>query len=284
MGIANALAATPVSSQDLSRFVSVPASTTVAETVALMSSWGRSCACVVDDGRLVGIFTQRDFVQRIIGRPVTWDRPIIDEASQSVQVIPNTATVADGLALMNEWWIRSVPVIDEDDGLVGNLSFHTVMTTIRNMLAARVGFGSPVETAHEALTMVDFTGLNWAGPAVLHVNESVAKAAQNMRTRGLGSVFVIDDRETLVGELSEFHLQTRVGCTESDLGMVTVGEVCETNLVSIGVRSSIADGLRQILSEEVSYVPLLGGSGRPVGVASVSEIMTYVDTVLDATN
>ena len=73
------MAATPVSSLDLSRYIAVPSSAKVADTVALMSSAARSCACVVDQDELVGIFTQRDIVQRVIGRPASWERPISDE-------------------------------------------------------------------------------------------------------------------------------------------------------------------------------------------------------------
>lgn len=272
---------TPVSSVDLTRYVAVAPDVEVAETVSLMSSLGRSCACVVDNDTVVGVFTQRDYVQRIIGRPHTWDRPISDEMTVPVRTMPNTESVADGLAIMNEWWIRSVPVTDEESRLAGNLSFYAVMATIHNLLVSRVSSSIGEATVHHGLTLVDFTGLNMSIPLVLHPDDPIDTAVHQMRARGIGSVLVTDDRENLVGELTEFDLQTRIGCTPAQLSNMTIKDVMQSNPPSLPVRSSIADGLDQLLNESVSHAPLIAESGKPVGVASVSEIANYIETTLE---
>lgn len=102
-----------------------------------------------------------------------------------------------------------------------------------------------------------------------------------MRVRGLGSVLVIDDRENLVGELTEFDVQTKVGCVGADLTATTVEDVMTANPVSLDVRSSVADAIHEILEQEVSHVPLTVESGRPVGVASFRDIATFVETSLE---
>lgn len=280
MDIAEALSTTPVSSVDLTRYVAVSPETEVAETVSLMTAADRSCACVVDGGSVVGTFTQRDYVQRIIGHPHSWDRPISDEMTTRVQTMPNTGSVADGLAIMNEWWVRSVPVVDESEGFVGNLSFYSVMATIHNLLASRVTVGIGEATVHHGLTLVDFTGLNMSAPMVCHTSDPVDVAVHQMRARGVGSILVTDDRENLVGELTEFDLLTKVGCSDLDLSAMTVENVMQPNPASIPVRSSIAEGLDQLLSGSVSHVPLIAESGRPVGVASVRDIAHYIETTL----
>ncbi|MDH4119493.1 MAG: CBS domain-containing protein, partial [Acidimicrobiia bacterium] len=134
MNIADALQATPVSSLDLTRHVTVATDASVATTVGAMTDAKRSCACVVDGDRLVGIFTQRDFLMRVVGRRSTWDRPIEDGMTGAVRTMKNDQTAADGLAIMNDWWVRSVPVVDDGDYLVGNLSFYTIIATIGNLL------------------------------------------------------------------------------------------------------------------------------------------------------
>lgn len=281
MSIAEALSATLVSSVDLTRYVTVPADATVEETVSLMSSARRSCACVVDDGAVVGIFTQRDFLQRVIGRPQAWPRTIAQEMTAPVQTMSNESSVAAGLAIMNEWWIRSVPVLDEDSRLAGNLSFYTVMSTVGNLLASRISGSIGEATVDHGLTLVGLTGIHMGAPVIVKMDASVAKAVHHMRVRGLGSVLVIDDREDLVGELSEFDLQTKIGCTTAELSNLAVRDFMEPNPTSLDARSSIADVLHEILAQEVSHVPLTGESGRPVGVASVGDIATYLETTLE---
>jgi len=281
MSIADALAKTPVSSVDLTRYVAVPDDGTVAETVALMCSAGRSAACVIAANSLVGIFTQRDILQRVIGRPGSFDRSIREEMTRPVHTMRNDGSVADGLALMNHWWVRSIPVLDEDDRLAGNLSFYTVMKTIANMLKSRISGSIGEPTVHHGLTLVDFTGLKMNSPIVVNVDDPLEVAIHHMRTRGIGSVVVVDDRENLVGELTEFSLQMRIGTSRADLSDVRVKDFMDTNPVSLAARSSIAEGIDELLDHEVSHVPLTGESGRPVGVASFRDIATYVETSLE---
>jgi CBS domain-containing protein len=262
MSITAAIEATPVSSVDLSRFVSVDVGAQVCDTVA-------------------AIFTQRDILQRVIGRPASWSRPMREEMTSPVRTMPNTGTVAEGLALMNHWWVRSVPVVDEAAVLAGVLSFYTVTSTIGNLLASRVSGSVGVATVHHGLTLVDFTGLNRAPVVMVEPDDPLDVAVHHMRTRGTGSVAVVDHRGHLVGELTEFDLQTRLGCDTADLETVTVGDVMDPGPASLDVRSSIADGLERLLADEVSHVLLVGESGRPVGMASFRDIALYVEMSLE---
>ena len=45
----------------------VDAGATLAETIARMREGSRGCALVIDAGRLVGIFTERDVLMRVVG-------------------------------------------------------------------------------------------------------------------------------------------------------------------------------------------------------------------------
>lgn len=281
MSISEAIEATPVSSVDLTRYVSVSTTSTVEETVRAMCEAGRSCACVLDGHELVGIFTQRDVLQRVIGRPSSWQRPMRDEMTAPVRTMSNQDTVAEGLALMNHWWVRSVPVLDEEAALVGNLSFYAVMSTIGNLLASRVAGSVGEPTAHHGLTLIDFTGLNRSAIVMVESGDPLDVAVHHMRTRGTGSVAVVDHRGHLVGELTEFDLQTRIGCDVADLEGVAIKDVMDPDPATLDVRSSIADGLERLLADEVSHVLLVGESGRPVGIASFRDIASYVEMSLE---
>ena len=280
MLITDVLEATPVASLDLTRYVSVPVEATVAETVETMARAGRSCACIVDDDRPVGIFTQRDYLERVIGRPESWGRAIADEMSTPVRTMSTTDSVGDGLAIMNEWWVRSVPVVGDDGRLAGCLSFYALMSSLGNQLASRVSHIGEA-TVHHGLTLMDFTGINLSAPVVMETHDSVARAVQHMRVRGFGSVLVVDEREHLVGELSEFDLLTQVGCASTDLAGVRVAELMDAEPAALQARAHIADVIQRILDRESSHVPLTGESGRPVGLASVRDVVAFVETTLE---
>ena len=278
MNISDALARTPVSDLDLTRYVVVDASATVAEAVEVMADARRSAAFIMDGDDLVGIFTQRDILQRVIGRPTVWDAPISDEMTRTVKTVSHTQPLSEGLSLMNDWWVRSLPVLDDDGSVVGNLSFYAVLQYVADMLVEMLGD----DTVQAGLRFVDFTGLNTSTAVMVSPDDTIEIAAHQMRARGIGSVMVVDERDSLVGVLTEFDLQQKIGCRRSDLAEMAVVDYMTADPVALKVRSPIADAIESMAHYRFSHVPLLGESGRPVGVASFRDIAAYIETSLAA--
>jgi CBS domain-containing protein len=282
VAVADDLAAMKVSELDLSRYVSVPPSETVAATVEAMRSSGFSSACIVDDGELVGVFTQRDVLMRVLGRSRVCDHPIGEEMTRSPRTMLSDDSVADGLHIMREWWVRSIPVVDPDRHLVGSLSWYAVMKTMAGILA-RPKDKSQIEPGFEhGLEFVDFTGLNTSTPVAVPVDATVEEAAHHMRSRAIGSVLVLDERERLLGILTEFDLLVKLACTGTDLADVTAGEIMTADVVALSARSSLADAIQKMADRGFSHAPLLGESSRPVGVASFRDIASYFETSLES--
>jgi len=278
--IAKTLGSTTVTELDLSRYVTVSPSTTVSETVSKMNDADFSCACVVEDDNLVGVFTQRDVLLRAIGHPAAWSRPIETEMSRGARTIRDDESVADGLAIMVEWWIRSVPVLSDEEQLAGNLSFYSVMKLMAEALATRIDSRAEPQAEH-GLSFVDFTGLNMSPPVIVDLEDPVSHVAHHLVARGIGSVLVADARGQLAGVVTEFDLQTRVGCDHPDPSALKVEQVM-SEPVALSPRSSIADGIRELAAQGHSNVPLVAESGRPVGVASFRDVAAFIETTLDS--
>jgi len=282
VNISDSLASTPVVELDLTTFVKVGPDSSVEDTVTAMSADGRSCACIVDGDELVGVFTQRDVLMRVIGRSKGWGLPIADEMTKSVRTMRSSESASDGLAIMNDWWVRSVPVLDDDDRFVGNLSFYTLMSTIAGLVADHLGDVDQEVSDSLGLTLIDFTGLHTSAPIIVSADDSVEVAAHHMKARGIGSVLIADSNEHLVGVLTEFDLQTKVGCQHADLSAVQVSDVMTADPIALPARSPIADAIQQMADRGFSHLPLLGESGRPVAVASFRDIAAYVEASLSA--
>ncbi len=282
MNISDSLSATPVVSLDLTRHVVVDPASSVEDTVRAMSAAGCSCACIVDGHELLGVFTQRDVLMRVLGRSKGWGLPIGDEMTRSVRTMRSSHSASDGLAIMNDWWVRSVPVLDDNDQFVGNLSFYTIMSTIADLVAGHLGDVNQEAPDSLGLTLIDFTGLNTSAPMCVSEDETVEVAAHHMKARGIGSVLVLDKSEHLIGVLTEFDLQTKVGCDYADLSALTVGQVMTTDPIALSARSPIADAIGQMADRGFSHLPLLGESGRPVAVVSFRDIAAYIEASFGA--
>ena len=76
---------------------------------------------VVEDGRVTGIVTDRDIVLRAVA-DADFQATVDDVVSDDVITATPDMTTADAAALMSEHQIRRLPVVDEDDRLVGIVS------------------------------------------------------------------------------------------------------------------------------------------------------------------
>ena len=183
---------------------------------------------------------------------------------------------------MNDWWVRSVPVLDDDDQFVGNLSFYSIKPRIADLVHEHLGDVDQEVSDSLGLTLIDFTGLHTSAPMIVSHDQSVEVAAHHMKARGIGSVLVADDSEHLVGVLTEFDLQTKVGCDYSDLSALTVSQVMTGDPIALAARSPIAEAIRQMADRGFSHLPLLGESGRPVAVVSFRDIAGYIEASFGA--
>jgi CBS domain-containing protein len=76
---------------------------------------------VVKDGRVIGIVTDRDIVIRAVADG-DFDCTVEDIASDAVVTATADMSTAAGAELMGEHQVRRLPVVDDDDRLVGIVS------------------------------------------------------------------------------------------------------------------------------------------------------------------
>ncbi|MCC6419265.1 MAG: CBS domain-containing protein [Gemmataceae bacterium] len=109
---------TPVGRVRHARPATVAIGASVREGVALLVG-EPSGACVVMDGeRIVGIFTERDVLKRIAGRPERFDDPLARWMTPDPVVLRDDDTVAAALNKMGSGGFRHIPLLRKGE-LVG---------------------------------------------------------------------------------------------------------------------------------------------------------------------
>jgi len=113
---------------DLNNFTTVGIGTSVRTTIEKMREENHHCAIIVDDeGSLVGIFTDRDILRKVVDARETWDLPIDDVMTGSPLTVNATSRADMALALMDFKHFRNVPVVDDDGKVVGNLTHFAII-------------------------------------------------------------------------------------------------------------------------------------------------------------
>ena len=109
---------------DLHEFSAVQSGTPVQEVINQMRRDKHNCAFVLQDGLIVGIFTDRDVLKKIVTQPDSWGQPVDDFMTASPTSIAPDAIAETALQLMEEGHFRNLPVVDGDGKLHGNVSYY----------------------------------------------------------------------------------------------------------------------------------------------------------------
>ena len=100
---------------------------TVAEAVELMRQHRVGCLLVCAGDRLVGIFTERDLMRRVLAAGRSLAVPVASCMTRDPVTIHPKATVAAAVRCMEEGGYRHLPVVDEAGRPVGVLSVKRIV-------------------------------------------------------------------------------------------------------------------------------------------------------------
>lgn len=99
---------------------------TVREVAKTMVRIESGAVPVVDDGKVVGLITDRDIVIRVVAEGASLDTPVADVMTAGAETCQEDDNVADASAKMGSKQIRRLVVLDESGKLAGILSLGDI--------------------------------------------------------------------------------------------------------------------------------------------------------------
>lgn len=115
----------PITSLELQKMVVVENDTTVARVIELFQAEGVACVLVTENGKLSGIFTERDVIMKLAGKGFDYAKEAVnDYMTKSPDVLRSDDPIAFALNRMTDGGYRHVPITDSKGkpvGLVGIL-------------------------------------------------------------------------------------------------------------------------------------------------------------------
>jgi CBS domain-containing protein len=103
--------------------------TTAAEAAQIMKSEDIGSLPITEDGKLVGVVTDRDLAIRVLAEGKGVDTPVGEIASKDVVTIDPQQSLEEAARLMAEHQVRRLPVVEEDGRLVGILAQADIAQT-----------------------------------------------------------------------------------------------------------------------------------------------------------
>ena len=100
--------------------ISVSPTATVQDAVLTMNEHGIGCTVVTEDGTLVGIFTERDILRRVVAPGLDPKTTLVKSVmTSSVRTVTPSTSIDEVMSLMFEKKIRHIPV--EEGGRIVTL-------------------------------------------------------------------------------------------------------------------------------------------------------------------
>ncbi len=102
---------------------------TVEKAVKVMHENNIGSVLIVDAGRLVGIFTERDLLA-MVSRGAPLDKPLSDVMTRNVVTVKPDDPIVKVVCKMLEHNIRHVPVVDDKGAPLGMISARDVLRNL----------------------------------------------------------------------------------------------------------------------------------------------------------
>lgn len=138
MNLRNALTEVTVADAGYQEDSCIGATRSVREAVEYMRTQHTGTVLVVEEGRLVGIFTERDLLVRVIGAGASLDDPLRQHCTKKPTSIRAHVTLGQALGVMARGRFRNLPVLDDAGHPLGYLSLKRALQYVAECMPGTV--------------------------------------------------------------------------------------------------------------------------------------------------
>ncbi|MBK4728294.1 PAS domain S-box protein [Oxynema sp. CENA135] len=245
--------------------------TTVAEAIARMSREGFSCALVVENNQLVGLFAERDIV-KMAAEAIAPDDILLSEVMTPDPIAVNICEPIDIfsiLSILRQHRIRHLPAIDESGRIVGLIT----QSSIRQVL--------------QPTDLLKFKQVDRAMTRkVIHCapSASVLEIARLMATYRISCVVIAEPTTGSVGDVIPIGIVTERDIVQFralnlDLNAIAAREVMSAPLLPIEAGDSLWTAHQLMQRHRIRRLVVTSDNGTLAGILTQSSLLEALDPV-----
>ena len=119
--------------------INLPRSTSVREAVGKMNEGRVGCVLIEDSGRLVGIFTERDVLKRIVAENLDTSRTTLDAVmTPNPEFLTPDDRIAYALNKMSVGGFRHIPLVDAGGHPVGVVAMRNIVDYVVDLFPEEI--------------------------------------------------------------------------------------------------------------------------------------------------
>ncbi len=248
----------PVGSIVRPHILSCPPNLSLRQVARLMSEARFSSIVVMEDGKVLGIWTERDALRVDFSDPASFERPVREVMSSPVKTVGRDTTLQQLAILFREDHIRHYLVTEIDGRPLGVVSLTDVVTH---------------QGVEHFLRMREVRSVLRGSMHVLAETDSLNEAARIMREGGVDAV-IVGYADGEYGILTERDI---VRFVSSDLGNEAVGGLASRPLLTVSEGASLFQVRNLLIERRVRHIGVVDAQGSLVDVASFPDILNGME-------
>ena len=138
MGVEERIKVVEVLALGIDQPVIVDAGASLREVLREMRDRRSSCALLTREGKLAGVFTERDVVTRVVGVEGVLDGPVAEVMAPDPEDVRRGDPLSTAVRLMRRRGHRHVPVVDDDGRALGCVRHEDVVDYLAEVYPAEV--------------------------------------------------------------------------------------------------------------------------------------------------
>ncbi|MDV3351946.1 CBS domain-containing protein [Leptothoe sp. LEGE 181152] len=233
-----------------------------------------SCVLIMTDGQLLGIFTERDVVTLIANGRIQDDLTIADVMTQSVISLKITGTqdIFVALNLIREHRIRHLPILDEQDQLLGIVTLRSIreilepsdllrIRSVKEVMSTQVIHAPPTSSV---MALAQLMAKHQTSCVV--ITEARRASDQEKESLQLLPIGILTERDIVQFRMMEFNLE-----------QLEVQAVMSTPLFLVDPDDSLWAVHQQMQAHLVRRLVVASHQGELQGVITQTDILRILD-------
>ncbi len=152
---------------------------------------------LVPDGRVYGIITEHDIVERLVEKKV--GRKVEEVMTRNVVTVNRKATLKEAMETMVKYGVRRLPIVEDESRIWGMITAKDIVRYFgRHQAFENAPSGKMSEAISVPVTLVGVQGAHTISP-----DADVGDAATKMMNEKVSSLLVVDEEGRLVGIITE---------------------------------------------------------------------------------
>ena len=128
----------PISALGLPSPISIGRDATVGAALAAVQRHGMGYVLIVDNGRPVGIMSEREVLMKVVARDVKYDESVDKFMSHNPETLTQRDQIATAIRLMNEGGERNIPIVDAGGKAVAVLRTFDIVRFLAEAFPAQM--------------------------------------------------------------------------------------------------------------------------------------------------